>query len=105
MVMECKICLTRFTTRSSPGVYLPCDYSHTFHSDCLTHWFVSNRECPVCGKASSSALMTLLNETKPAPTVCRLLDAERSDEEKNGNSEDDDCSTSRKSCCCGFSLN
>lgn len=63
MVLECKICLKRFSTRSSPAVSLPCDETHTFHSDCLTHWFVNNRDCPVCGLLSSSTLMTPLIES------------------------------------------
>lgn len=65
--MECKICLTRFKAHSSPSVSLPCDSTHIFHSDCLTHWFVSNRECPVCKQPSSSALMIPWIQPNQAP--------------------------------------
>lgn len=63
-MMECKICLKRLSATSA-AVSLPCDESHTFHSECLTHWFVNNRECPVCGQESSSDLMKPLFNSVP----------------------------------------
>ncbi|KAL5280946.1 hypothetical protein ACFFRR_004764 [Megaselia abdita] len=106
--MECKICLKRFSSVNSPAVSLPCDNSHTFHSDCLTHWFVNNRECPVCGKASSSDLMTpLIVTTKPpvAPnSTCILVNAPEPTDRKNEFTEDDCHCCALTSCCCCFAI-
>ncbi|KAM7268870.1 hypothetical protein ACFE04_011036 [Oxalis oulophora] len=44
-VHKCSVCFEDFLT-GTEATSMPC--SHTFHSDCITHWLHKNNSCPLC---------------------------------------------------------
>lgn len=46
-ITNCVVCIVDFA-EEDVVTPLRCDMRHTFHSDCITHWFQTNNVCPVC---------------------------------------------------------
>ncbi|KAM7267285.1 hypothetical protein ACFE04_009451 [Oxalis oulophora] len=44
-VHKCSVCFEDFLI-GTEATSMPC--SHTFHSDCITHWLHKNNSCPLC---------------------------------------------------------
>jgi hypothetical protein len=51
-MMECSICFE--SLESSQTTKLACHDSHVFHTECIKHWNIPKRGCPLCRQGMES---------------------------------------------------